>query len=69
MNLLSIMEEEGYGLCDSLYYVKHEGEGLHGLELVDSNLKVDEMRRQYKSSKKLVLTVMKEKKNREVVPQ
>jgi hypothetical protein len=61
------MEEEGYGLCDSLYYVKHEGEGLHGLELVDSNLKVDEMLRQYESSKKLVLTMMREKKNRAVV--
>jgi hypothetical protein len=25
------MEEEGYGRCDSLYYVKTEGVGLSGL--------------------------------------
>jgi hypothetical protein len=41
MKLLSVLEEEGYGMCDSFYYVKSEGEGLNGLELIDSNLKVE----------------------------
>jgi hypothetical protein len=45
MNLLSIMDEEEYQMCDSLHYVKHEGEELNVLELVDNNLKVDEMLR------------------------
>jgi hypothetical protein len=30
LKLLSVMEEEGYGICDSLYYVTNEGEGLNG---------------------------------------
>jgi hypothetical protein len=62
LNLLSIMESEGYGMCDSLYYVREEGEGLHGLELVNSNYKVEEMLRKYESSKKLVLTIMRDKR-------
>ena len=59
---LLLMEKEGYGLCDSMYYVKDEGEGLQGLDLVDSQVKVDEMIRKYDSSKKLVLTVMRDKR-------
>jgi hypothetical protein len=61
------MEEEGYGLGDSLYYVKHEGEGLNGLDLVDSNLKVEEMVRKYASTKKLVLIVTRDRRNRAIV--
>ena len=55
------MESEGYGMSDSLYYVKNEGEGLNGLALIDSTVKVEEMLRKYEASKKLVLTVMKDK--------
>ena len=61
------MEKEGYGMCDSMYYVKEEGEGLQGLDLIDSQLKVDEMIRKYESSKKLVLTVMRDKRKHDVV--
>lgn len=61
------MGKEGYGLCDSMYYVKDEGEGLQGLDLVDSQVKVDEMIRKYDSSKKLVLTVMRDKRKQAVV--
>jgi hypothetical protein len=67
LKLLTIMEEEGYELSDSLYYVKHEGGGLNGLDLVDSNLKVDEMVRKYASTKKIVLTVMRDRRNRVIV--
>ena len=67
LNLLSVMESEGYGMSDSLYYVKHEGEGLNGLALVDSNLKVEEMVRKYELSKKLVLTVMRDKRIQSIV--
>ncbi|CAM0874786.1 unnamed protein product [Alopecurus aequalis] len=62
LNLLSVMEKEGYGLCDTMYYVRDEGEGLDGLAAVDSNDKVEEMVKKYESSKKLVLTVMRDKK-------
>jgi hypothetical protein len=61
------MEEEGYGIGDSLYYVKHEGEELNGLELIDSNFKVEEMVRKYCTSKKLVLTVMRDKRSRAII--
>ena len=30
LNLLSLIEKEGDGLCDSLYYVKYEGMGCIG---------------------------------------
>lgn len=67
LNLLSIMESEGYGLSDSLYFVKHEGEGLNGLEVIDSHLKVEEMIRKYESTKAVVLTVMKDKRSKAIV--
>lgn len=67
LNLLSVMEAEGYGITDSIYYVKHEGEGLNGLELIDSNIKVDEMVRKYEMSRKVVLTVMRDKRVQAIV--
>ena len=67
LSLLGLMEKEGYGLCDTMYYVKDEGEGLNGLELVDSNAKVVEMVKKYESSKKLVLTVIRDKRQQEIV--
>ena len=67
LNLLSIMEAEGYGFSDSMYFVKHEGEGLDGLELIDSHLKVEEMIRKYESSRAVVLTVMKDRRNKAIV--
>ena len=42
-------------------------EGLKGLELVDSNIKVQEMIRKYERSRKLVLTVMRDKKKQAIV--
>ena len=67
LNLLSIMEAEGYGICDTMYYVKDEGEGLAGLDAVDSSSKVEEMIRKYESSKKVVLTVMRDKRKQAIV--
>jgi hypothetical protein len=55
------MEKEGYGICDSMYYVKEEGEGLNMLDIVNNNLKVEEMIRKYENMKKLVLTIMRDK--------
>ena len=67
LNLVTVMEQEGYGICDSMYYVKEEGEGLNGLDLVDGQQKVDEMIRKYESSKKVVLTVMRDKMKHAIV--
>jgi hypothetical protein len=67
LNLLSIMEEEGYGMCDSFYYVKQEGFGPNRLELVDINYKVDEMLVKYNSTKKVMLTVLRDSTKRAVV--
>ena len=67
LNLLSLMEKEGYGMGDSMYYVKSEGEGLNGLELVDSNAKVLQMIKKYESIKKLVLTVMRDMRCQAIV--
>ena len=67
LNLLGLMEKEGYGLCDSMYYVKDEGKGLNGLEIVDNNGKVEEMVRKYERSRKLVLTVMRDKSKQAIV--
>jgi hypothetical protein len=61
LNLLALMEKEGYGICDSMYYVKEEGEGLNMLDIVNNNLKVEEMIRKYENMKKLVLTIMRDK--------
>jgi hypothetical protein len=56
------MEKKGYCMCDSMYYVKDEVEGLNVLDLIYSNLKVEEMVRKYKYARKLVLTMMRDKR-------
>jgi hypothetical protein len=67
LNLLYVIEKEGYNMCDSMYYVKDEGEGLNGLDLIDSNLKVEEMVRKYEHVRKLVLIVMRDKRKQAIV--
>jgi hypothetical protein len=67
LNLLSVIEKEEYGMCDSMYYVKDEGEGLNGLDLIDSNLKMEEMVRKYERARKLVLTVMRDKRKQAII--
>ena len=46
---------------DSMYYVKAEGEGLQGIDLVDNNAKVTDMIRKYEGTKKFVLTMVRNK--------
>jgi hypothetical protein len=67
LKLLSVIEKEGYGMCDSMYYVKEEGVGLNGLDLLDRNLKVEEMVRKYEHVRKLVVTVMRDKRKQAIV--
>ena len=43
MNLLAVIEIEGYGINDCMYYVKEKGRGIAGMELVDGMAKVNQM--------------------------
>ncbi|KAK1644044.1 hypothetical protein QYE76_061849 [Lolium multiflorum] len=52
---------------DPMSHYLYNGVGLSGLELVDNNYKVDEMLVKYASTKKLVLTVMKDNRKRAIV--
>ena len=41
LNLLALIETQGYGIRDKIYYVKEKGSGMNGMELVDSMAKVE----------------------------
>ena len=43
MNLLAMIELQGYGINDSMYYVKEKGKGFSGLQLIDGMGKVLQM--------------------------
>lgn len=47
--------------------MKAKGEGLQGLDIVDNNAKVEEMIRKYESTKKSVLTMMRNKRQQAIV--
>ena len=47
LNLLALIETEGYGICDSMYYVREEGIGSGGMELIDDMEKVNQMLAKY----------------------
>ena len=59
MNLLSLIETEGYGIADAMYYIREEGTGLAGMELIDGMEKVGKMVDQFQDSKCLNLTVFR----------
>ena len=55
--LLALIELEGYGLDAYLSYVKDEGKGLEGIEVLDSDEKVEEMLDLFAEKKVLNITV------------
>ena len=55
--LLALIELEGYGLDAYLSYVKDEGKGLEGIEVLDSDEKVEEMLDLFAEKKILNITV------------
>ena len=59
LNLLALIEAHGYGIRDSMYYVKEKGIGQQGMEVLDSMAKVEEMLAIYESEKILNITVLK----------
>ncbi|KAM0921314.1 hypothetical protein ACQ4PT_006954 [Festuca glaucescens] len=61
MNLLAMLEIEGYGWGDSMYYVREEGAGIAGMALIKSMVNVEEMLAQYESAQCVSITVIKGK--------
>uniref|UniRef100_A0ACD5TZS8 Uncharacterized protein n=1 Tax=Avena sativa TaxID=4498 RepID=A0ACD5TZS8_AVESA len=59
MNLLALIETEGYGRDDSMYFVREKGIGTAGMELIDSLAKVKSMLELYDSEKTVSITVIK----------
>ena len=43
MSLLALIETGGYGINDSMYFIKDEGKGLAWMELIDGVAKVLKM--------------------------
>ena len=59
MNLLALIETEGYGRADSMYFVREKGIGTAGMELIDSLDKVKAMLKLYDNEKTICITVIK----------
>ena len=59
MNLLALMETQGYGITDKMYYVKEEGLGVNGMALLDGMAKVSEMVAKYEQTKCYTITVIR----------
>ncbi|KAI4987077.1 hypothetical protein ZWY2020_019877 [Hordeum vulgare] len=54
-SVVALMETQGYGSTDSVYFDK--GIGVDGLEKIDSNAKLQQLKRQHKDAKLLNLSV------------
>lgn len=61
MNLLAMLEIEGYGRGDSMYYVREEGAVIAGMALIKSMVDVEEMLDQYEDAECVSITVIKGK--------
>jgi hypothetical protein len=59
LNLLALIETEGYGMNDKMYYVKNKGRGVAGMALLDGMSKVEEMVKQYEMEKTVSITVIR----------
>ena len=61
LNLIELIETEGYDMNDSMFYIKEKGHGMAGMELIDGMEKVDEMVEKYEQEKCISITVIKGK--------
>ena len=52
-NLMYVLLDNGYSFSDCLYYMSCGGIGLDGFKLLDNQIKVDEMPREYEYSKSI----------------
>uniref|UniRef100_A0ACD5Z9S8 Uncharacterized protein n=1 Tax=Avena sativa TaxID=4498 RepID=A0ACD5Z9S8_AVESA len=60
-NLLAMIEGEGFGWGDSMYYVREQGTGSSGMAVVESIKDVEEMLSIYEDVKCVTITVIKGK--------
>ena len=59
LNLYALMHTQGYSFSDELYHMKNLGRGEereHGLELIDTNIKLQQLKKEYEHS--LVLNLL-----------
>lgn len=59
LNLVVLVGTQGYSICDSMYYIKTPGIGVQGLELIDTNAKVQQIKEQNEESMVLNLSAMR----------
>jgi hypothetical protein len=59
MNLIALVETQGYSMRDSIYCVKEEGKGLEGMELIENNEQIYKLLAQFESTKVLKLHVQR----------
>jgi hypothetical protein len=59
MNILALIETQGYSMRDSIYCVKEDGKGLEGMELMENNEQIYELLAQFESTKVLKLHVQR----------
>jgi len=58
--MLALLEtEEGYTEADYMFYMKEEGKGAAGMQIIDSEDSVEEMLDHYAEQKVLNITVIK----------
>jgi hypothetical protein len=58
-NLLAMIEQEGFGWGDSMYYVREQGVGISGVALIQSIKDVEEMISIYEDVQCVLITVIK----------
>ena len=59
INLLALIGTEGYDEKDSMYYVKEDGLGIEGMQLIKCTEDVEEMLELYEEKRCITITVMK----------
>ena len=59
LNLLALLEEHGYGIRDSMYYVKEKGKGKSGMQVIETMKDVKNMLSLYDKEKIVNITVLK----------
>ena len=58
MNLLALIDTEGYGMRDKIHCVKEKGRCQAGLALIDDMSKMTEMAKQYEDEHCIAITII-----------
>jgi hypothetical protein len=60
LNLFALIEVQGYGIRDLMYFVKQKGNGMAVMKIIDRMSKVEEMLGLYEKDRVVNLTDIKE---------